>query len=173
MSTRFYSSSAHASADGGTVILLIGPVCCGKTTYARSLPGTLLLSCDALMQTLYPGGCGTQHDTLASRARAYLFSLARQLSAAGMTPVLDFGFWTREMCAEAIAALPGCRLDWRCIAVPPAEWTRRIEKRNAAHLSGTGDPADYYVDEGLLAKVNALFEPPTEEELPGLTVIEG
>ena len=35
------------------VILLIGKICCGKTTYARTLGG-MLISCDQLMQTLFP-----------------------------------------------------------------------------------------------------------------------
>ena len=153
------------------VILLIGRICCGKTTYARTLPGTMLLSCDQLMQTMFPGGCGDQHDALAARARSYLFSQARQAAAAGVTPVLDFGFWTPQMRQEAIDALPGCELDWRYLNVPEDEWARRIAQRNAAIRDGHGDPSDYYVDEGLLAKVSALFIPPTADELPGLTVI--
>ena len=153
------------------VILLIGRICSGKTTYARTLPGTLLLSCDQLMQTIFPGGCGEMHDALAARARAYLFARARDVAAAGVTPVLDFGFWTREMRREAIDALKGCTPDWRYLDVPEDEWARRIAARNAAICQGRGAPSDYYVDEGLLAKVTGLFEPPTEAELPGLTVI--
>lgn len=153
------------------VILLIGRICCGKTTYARTLPGTLLLSCDQLMQGMFPGGCGDMHDALAARARAYLFALARQAAAAGVTPVLDFGFWTPQMRKEAIDALPGCELDWRFLDVTQDEWAQRIARRNAAIAAGRADPSDYYVDEGLLAKVNALFVPPTQEELPGLTII--
>ena len=68
--------------------------------------------------------------------------------------------------------LPGCELDWRYLAVGDDEWQRRIAGRNAAILAGRADPSDYYVDEGLLAKVNSLFVPPTAEELPGMTVIE-
>lgn len=171
MFTPVCANPASPLRESTPVILLIGPVCCGKTTYARQLPGTLLLSCDALMQTLFPGGCGEDHDVLATRARAYLFTQARQAALAGMTPVLDFGFWTQEMRQEAIAALSGLRLDWRYLSVSPEEWARRIAKRNAAQLAGQGDPADYFVDEELLGKVNALFQPPTEAELPGLTVI--
>ena len=40
------------------IILLIGKICTGKSTYARTLPGTLLISCDQLMQSMFPGGCG-------------------------------------------------------------------------------------------------------------------
>lgn len=153
------------------IILLIGPVCCGKTTYASTLPETILLSCDQLMQTMFPGGCGEAHDALAARARGYLFALARQVAAAGVTPVLDFGFWTPAMRREAAEALTGFELDWRWLNVPEAEWRRRIAHRNAAILAGTADPAAYYVDEGLLQKVQRLFVPPTEQELPGLTIL--
>ena len=153
------------------VILLIGRICCGKSTYARTLPGTMLLSCDQLMQAMFPGGCGEHHDMLAARARKYLLSLARQCAEAGVTPVVDFGFWTPAFRQEAIDAFTGCELDWRYLDVDEDEWRRRINQRNAAIQAGTADPSDYFVDEGLLQKVNQLFVPPTQEELPGLTVL--
>ena len=152
------------------IILLIGKICCGKTTYAKKLPG-LLISCDQLMQTMFPGGCGEQHDLLAERARKYLLNLARQCAEAGVMPVVDFGFWNPATRREAIDALEGFELDWRWLDIPEDEWQRRIAKRNAAIRAGEADPSDYYVDEGLLDKVNRLFVPPTVEELPGLTII--
>lgn len=154
------------------IILLIGPICCGKSTYARALPGTLLLSCDQLMQTMFPGGCGEAHDELAARARGYLFSLARRSADAGVTPVLDFGFWTPAMRREAVDALAGYELDWRCLTVPEDEWRRRIAKRNDAIRRGEADPSDYFVDEGLLEKVKQLYQQPAPDELPGLTFVE-
>ena len=48
---------------------------------------------------------------------------------------------------------------------------RRIDMRNAAIQAGQADPSDYFVDAGLMEKVNALFVPPTEEELPGLIIV--
>ena len=153
------------------IILLIGKICCGKTTYAKSLPGTMLISCDQLMQSMFPGGCGEHHDVLAERARKYLLQLARECADAGVTPVVDFGFWTPALRQEAIDALEGFELDWRYLDVPEDEWARRIAKRNAAIQAGQADPSDYFVDEGLLSKVNQLFIPPTQAELPGLTVI--
>ena len=152
------------------IILLIGKICVGKTTYARGWGG-MLLSCDQLMQTMFPGGCGEHHDMLAERARHYLLSLARQCADAGVTPVVDFGFWNPTTRQEAIDALTGYELDWRYLDVPEDEWNRRIEKRNAAIQAGTADPSDYFVDAGLKEKVERLFIPPTEEELPGLTII--
>ena len=112
-----------------------------------------------------------EHDLLAERARKYLLGLARQCAEAGVTPVVDFGFWTPAMRQEAIDALEGFELDWRYLDVPEDEWKRRIAKRNAAIQAGQANPSDYFVDDGLLEKVNNLFIPPTEEELPGLTII--
>lgn len=152
------------------IILLIGKICCGKTTYARTLPG-MLISCDQLMQSMFPGGCGEHHDLLAERARKYLLGLARQCAEAGVTPVVDFGFWNPATRREVIDALAGFELDWRWLDVPEDEWQRRIARRNAAIQAGEADPSDYYVDKGLLDKVNRLFVPPTVEELPGLTII--
>ena len=152
------------------IILLIGKICVGKSTYAKGLGG-MLISCDQLMQSMFPGGCGDQHDLLAERARKYLLGLARQCAEAGVTPVVDFGFWTPAMRQEAIDALEGFELDWRYLDIEEAEWKRRIAKRNAAIQAGQADPSDYFVDDGLLEKVNNLFIPPTEEELPGLTII--
>ena len=152
------------------IILLIGKICVGKSTYAKGLGG-MLISCDQLMQSMFPGGCGEHHDLLAGRARRYLLSLARQCAAAGVTPVVDFGFWTPALRREAIDALAGFELDWRYLDIPEDEWRRRIAVRNAAIQAGKADPADYFVDEGLLQKVNTLFIPPTEQELPGLTII--
>ena len=152
------------------VILLIGKICVGKSTYARELGG-MLISCDQLMQTMFPGGCGEHHDMLAERARRYLLNLARRCAEAGVIPVVDFGFWTPALRQEAADILAGFELDWRYLDVAEDEWRRRIQKRNAAIQAGTADPADYFVDEGLLRKVNTLFIPPTEQELPGLTII--
>ena len=151
------------------IILLIGKIASGKTTYAKKLGG-MLISCDQLMQSMFPGGCGESHDMLAERARKYLFALARQCAEAGVPPIVDFGFWTPAMRREAIEALPDCQLEWHYLDIPQDEWRRRINKRNAAILAGQGSPSDYFVDDGLLEKVNSLFIPPTEEELPGLII---
>ena len=153
------------------IILLIGKICCGKSTYAKGLGG-MLISCDQLMQRMFPGGCGEHHDLLAERARQYLYGMARQCADAGVTPVVDFGFWTPAMRREAIEALSGYELDWRYLDIADDEWERRIAMRNAAIQAGQADPSDYFVDEGLKQKVLELFIPPTAEELPGLTVIQ-
>ena len=151
------------------VILLIGKVASGKSTYARSLRDAVCLSVDEWMLRLFPEGCGEAHDIYARRVRSCLYALAARLAAADMQVVLDWGFWGRALRDEAKAALAGCELDWRWICPSPSVRAAWIAGRN--HAVEAGETEAYIVDEGLAEKCERLFEPPDPGELPGLTVI--
>lgn len=156
------------------VILLIGRLCAGKTTYARRIvqeENAVLLSCDELMRTVFPEPLGDRYDGYSLRCQAYLFQLAARLAHEGATPVLDFGFWTRASRQAVREALRGLSLDWRYLDVPDDEWRRRIASRNTAVKQGRANPDEYAVDAGLLAKMTARFEPPTPDECPGLVMV--
>ena len=151
------------------VILLIGKVCSGKSTYAAQLQDTVCLSVDEWMLRLYPEGCGEAHDVCARRVRMALYDLAVKLAAKDVSVVLDWGFWGHALREEAKAALAGCSLDWRWICPPQSARSGWIDARNRSVASG--ETMAYIVDEGLEAKCDAQFEPPTSDELPGLTVV--
>ncbi len=151
------------------VILLIGKVGSGKSTYAATLAGTVRLSVDDWTLRLFPEGCGAEHDRYARRIREGLYSLAREISAAGVPVVLDWGFWSRALRREAVEALAGCPLEWRWICPSQDEHRRRIDQRNREVEAGLTEA--YRVDEGLAAKCEALFEIPDTAELPGLRIL--
>lgn len=156
------------------VIMLIGRIASGKTTYARKLEATehaLRLSCDELMQTVFPQPLGDQYDVYAGRCIRYLYHLGRQLVRGGADVVMDMGCWTKESRREAAAFFHDVEVDWRYLDIPQEEWQRRIASRNAAVLEGRSNMDEYLVDEGLLAKATALFEPPTEDEGLKLSII--
>lgn len=156
------------------VIMLIGRISSGKTTYARRLEkeeGALRLSCDELMQTIFPEPLGDRYDAYARRSIQYLYRLGKQLVQCGVTVVMDMGCWSRENRREAAAFFNDVEMDWRYLDIPPEEWQRRIASRNAAVLEGRSNMDEYLVDEGLLAKANALFEPPEADEGLQLTII--
>ena len=149
------------------VILIIGRLCSGKTTYARKVAReehAVHLNCDELMRTLFPEPLGEDYDRYLARAFDYLFTLTRRLAESGCVPVLDFGFLSRASRQQAARALEGLTLDWRYLEVPEDEWRRRIARRNVAILAGRGQPDEYYVDDGLLQKLIPRFEPPSPEE---------
>lgn len=151
------------------VILLCGKICSGKSTYARQLkqaaPSSVLLSCDDLMLALFPEGAGEHHDMLSARAREYLFSLSLEVLAGGSDVILDWGFWTKQWrdTARSFYRAHGIPVTLHYIDVAPDVWQRHIQERNRAVLSGKA--SDYAVDEGLLAKVSALFEEPGSDEV--------
>lgn len=158
------------------IILLIGKLCSGKTTYARQLMArgeAILLSADEMMQTIFPAPLGDQYDVYSARAQHYELMLARRLWEAGCTVVLDNGFWTRQSRLEARQALAGIPLEWRYICPPEAKWRQQIALRNARVRSGCGGMEEYYVDEGLMQKMVSRFEEPTPEEGLNFLLVEG
>lgn len=157
------------------VIILVGRLCCGKTTYANRIMAeekALLLSSDELMQTIFPEPMGDQYDKYQVRGAQYLYHLTRKLVQGGVTVILDFGGWNAASRRTAAEALAGLEQDWRYLNVPEEEWKRRIAKRNAAIAAGQGQLNEYYVDDGLLEKANRLFQPPTKDEGLDLTIVD-
>ena len=148
------------------VIMTCGRICCGKSTYARRLQAAgnaVILSIDEITLSMFPEGAGEMHDTYALRAEQYLLSLALQILQTGADVILDWGLWTRAQRnrLRAYWAEHGVENEIHYLRVGKAEWDRRIRKRNGQQA---GDPSAYFVDEGLLRKVESLFEEPSEDE---------
>jgi len=149
----------------GKVIMTCGTICCGKSTYARKIQAegnAVILSIDEITLALFPEGAGELHDTYVLRAEQYLLELSLQILQRGVDVILDWGLWTRAVrnrIRAFYASHGGIQTELHYLQIDPAEWRRRIEKRNAS-----GEAA-YYVNEDLLRKVGALFEEPSEEEV--------
>lgn len=150
------------------VIMICGKICSGKTTYSNILKEKLnavVLSCDELSLTLFPDGLGDAHDVVLKRVRAYLMKKASELVCCGQTVILDWGFWSRALRAEATDyfSARNIPLKWHYLNASEKELRKNAEKRNLAVNSG--EALAYYVDEGLLKKCNDLFEEPDEIEI--------
>lgn len=149
------------------VIMTCGKLCSGKSTYARKLReelGAVILSMDSLMLTLFPEGAGEMHDVYAQRTEKYLLALSLQILETGADVILDWGLWTAEQRQRLRDFYAAHRIENEIhyLRISDEERSRRIRRRNAAPRSG--DPADYYVDEGLLRKSESLFREPSAEE---------
>ena len=148
------------------VIMTCGRICCGKSTYARRLRderGGVILSIDDLMLALFPEGAGEMHDCYACQTESYLLDLSLEILRGGTDVILDWGLWTREQrdrLREFYRAhnFP-CEIHY--LRISDDEWQRRIRQRNGSRTDGSS----YYVDEGLLDKVESLFEEPAEDEI--------
>lgn len=79
--------------------------------------------------------------------------------------VLDWGFWMKAERQNATCDYrsKGIKYEWHYVDVTDEFWKRNIFSRNKAVLSGESE--DYSVDDGLLYKIQSLFETPSYEEM--------
>lgn len=151
----------------GTVYLICGKICSGKSRYAAQLQAeksAVRLSCDEIENDLFHHDFGERHDAVSADIKRYLHKKAAEIARAGCPVVLDWGFWTRaeRKAASAHYRDAGIPFEWHYVEISDSDWRRNIASRNAAVAAG--ETTDYAVDSGLLEKLESLFEPPTPEE---------
>ena len=145
------------------VMMTCGMICCGKSTYARrlqALGNAVILSIDSI--TLDPVG----------KAPEICMTIPRPAGGAvpaGSSQILRTGAGRDSGLGPVDPRRPGphpnfyaahdTETELHYLQIPPEEWNRRIEKRNASGESS------YYVDEGLLNKCRSLFEEPSRDEV--------
>lgn len=150
------------------VILVCGKIASGKSWYCRKLLNqspALLLSVDEVTYRLFDKELGDRHDEVSAKVQAYLFDKALEAVRAGADVLLDWGFWTRadRQKASRFFAQSSIQTEWHYIDVPEDMWRENIARRNAAVLAG--EDSSYYVDEGLLRKLESRFQVPEPSEV--------
>ena len=150
------------------VHLICGKICSGKSYYVNQIKdtiGAVVLSCDELTAALFDNNLGEKHDAMMVRVQAYLHKKAAEIALAGCPAILEWGFWRKADRDFAAAFYREKNIPVRryYIDVSDAAWQRNIAKRNAAVLAG--ETTDYYLDDGLMAKLLSLFEVPSPDEI--------
>ena len=150
------------------VYLICGRICSGKSCYAarlRERENAVILSCDELTFALFDGQLGDAHDAMRARMESYLRHKSVEIVRAGTNVILDWGFWTAHGRRDVRAFYAGhdvaCEMHY--IDVSPEVWKLQIERRNEAVRRGLANT--YIVDNGLLAKLESLFQEPTADEI--------
>ncbi|MBE5767945.1 MAG: ATP-binding protein [Clostridiales bacterium] len=150
------------------VIMICGKIASGKSVYAEKLcaqENAVMLSVDELVLSVLGNDLGDRHDEITDRIQDYLFRKSAEIVKAGANVLLDWGFWTRERraAARAFYRAHGIACEFHYIDVPEGVWRRNIAIRNQAVLDGKSDA--YFVDDGLMKKLESLFESPSREEI--------
>lgn len=150
------------------VILICGKICSGKTFYSKALQrkyNAVLLSCDEIESLIFHHSLGEKHDIVAADIQNYLHKKAIDIINAGCNVILDWGFWTKAERAKVSDYYKsnGIEYEWHYVDVTDEIWKSNIETRNKAVSSGKSD--DYYIDDGLLNKINSSFEKPAKDEI--------
>ncbi len=149
-------------------ILICGRIASGKTTYAQRLCaeiGAVSLSCDELMLTLFGDSLGARFDEVSGRCKRYLYGKALELLGAGVSVVLDWGFWSPQerRYARGIFESAGYACELHHVRVSDMAWRRNIEQRN--RLIAQGQSQAYPMDAGLLFKLERMYREPSDGEI--------
>lgn len=150
------------------VYLICGKLCSGKSTYTAKLrveKRAAVLSVDELMLAVFPPQLGDKHDEYTEKAKRYLLARAEELVSLGVDVILEWGFW-RKTDRSAIREWFGKRgtaTELHYLDIDDETWRERVSKRNAEVAAGRSDA--YFVDDGLMAKFGAMFEPPSRDEV--------
>lgn len=150
------------------VYMMCGKICSGKSTHAaelKHLHHAVVLSVDEITLALFGQDAGDKHDEYVERAEQYLYEKSLEIIDSGINVILDWGFWTKKErdYAREFYSSKGIMNEFHFIDIDDSEWRRRIEKRNQDVLANNRN--DYYVDEGLLEKCDAIFEKPDPSEM--------
>ena len=151
------------------IYLICGKICSGKTYYAKQLKekyNAVILSTDEATFDLINNEQGEFYNVFAARVNNYLKKKAAEIALAGANVILDWGFWTKKdrVDISAYFAEMNIPFEWHYIDIDDETRQRNISERNAKVKSGNGG-SDFYVDEGLLNKVNTIFEVPEQSEI--------
>ncbi len=150
------------------VILICGKICSGKTFYAKNLikeNNAVLLSSDELISALFHPNENEYHNQVIYSVHKFLKNKSVVLVNAGVSVILDWGFWTKES-RNAISDFyksNGIEFEWHYIDIDNEQWQKNIDLRSEAVLKN--ETTDYYVDSGLLQKCNTMFEVPENNDI--------
>lgn len=150
------------------VILICGKICSGKTYYCKQLQkkySAVLLSCDEIESQIFHHSLGEQHDIVAMDIKKYLHKKAVDIVSVGTNVILDWGFWTKAE-REKVSCyyqFNKIQYEWHYVDLTDETWEMNIASRNKDCTDGK--TTDYYVDEGLLQKMKALFEVPCKNKM--------
>ncbi len=150
------------------VMLLCGKICSGKTSYSKKLcnqNNAVLLSSDELISILFHPKENEYHDKIIAFVHQYLLSKSIEIVHTGTNCVLDWGFWTqldREKTTNFYKQ-KGVEIEWYYLDIGNSNWERNIRKRNSDVLNNR--TMDYFVDQGLLEKLDRMFEVPSNDDI--------
>ena len=149
------------------VYMMCGRICSGKSTHAAALrkeKQAVVLSVDDLTMLLLGPYAGDKLDEYVEKLEGYFYQKSLEIIDTGINVILDWGFWTRRErdYAREFYGSRNIEYEFHFIDVEDTEWHRRIDQRNQDILEHKSTA--YYVDEGLAAKFESVFEPPEPDE---------
>lgn len=152
----------------GKVILICGKICSGKSYYSRELKEQLnavIISPDEATYDLLNNEQGEFYDIFSKRLSKYLTKKVGEIAQAGANVIFERGLWSKKERQEVRDYFKNLGVDFEIhyVCVDGETWKKNINDRNKRVEDGNGG-SDFYLDEGLMKKLESLWEEPTEDE---------
>ena len=151
------------------LIAICGKICSGKSYYAKQLKekeNAVVLSCDEVTNILFDNDLGDKHDEMSKRIWNYLLKKSEDIIKTNTNVILDWGFWAKKdrQFITDYFNIKNISCEWHYVDVDKETWQKNISERNERVLSGIGG-SDFYLDEGLMVKLESKWEVPSKEEI--------
>ena len=153
----------------GKVILVCGKICSGKSHYSKVIKESLnavIISPDEATYELINNVQGEFYNVFSERLNKYLTRKVGEIAQAGANVIFERGLWTRKEREQIVKYYKDndidCEIHYVC--VDDETWKQNIAERNQRVLDGNGG-SDFYLDEGLMKKLEFKWEEPTEDEV--------
>ena len=151
------------------VIAICGKICSGKSYYSNKLKdkeNAVILSCDELTSILFDNNLGDKHDEMSKRIWEYLLKKAEEIIKINTNVILDWGFWSKADRQYIKDYFKAKNIDviMHYIDITDNTWSKNIMERNNRILNGE-DKSNYYLDDGLINKLQSLWETPSKDEI--------
>lgn len=163
--TRFYMKESDYM---GKVILVCGKICSGKSYYSKNLKESLnavIISPDEATYDLINNEQGEFYNIFSKRLNKYLTKKVGEIAQAGANVIFERGLWSKDERKEISEYYKNngiaCEIHYVC--VDDETWKKNIKERNERVQSGNGG-SDFYLDEGLMKKLESFWEEPSEDE---------
>ena len=150
------------------VIIVCGKICSGKSYYSNEIKDSLnavIISPDEATYELINNEQGEFYDIFSKKLNKYLTKKVGEIVKAGANVIFERGLWSkkdRKQIREYYNSI-GVECEIHYVCVDDETWKYNIEERNKRVLEGTGG-SDFYLDEGLMKKLESKWEELTEEE---------
>lgn len=153
----------------GKVIIVCGKICSGKSYYSKSIKDSfnaVIISPDEATYELINNEQGEFYNIFSERLNKYLTKKVGEIAQAGANVIFERGLWTREdrKNIREYYKNNGIECELHYVCVDDETWKQNIAERNKKIDEGKGG-SDFYLDEGLLKKLESKWEEPTADEI--------
>ena len=152
----------------GKVILICGKICSGKSYYSRMIKDDLnavVISPDEATYELINNEQGEFYNVFSERLNKYLTKKVGEIARAGANVIFERGLWTKKDREEIVKYYRDKNIECEIhyVYVDDETWNQNIAERNKRIQDENGG-SDFYLDEGLMKKLESFWEEPTEDE---------